>query len=357
MKPLFTTQQSPVLVVGFGKIGAIKSEIWKSLGSEVYVYDVSPSANARILAAGYSPFRLLDDTTVKELIVDISTPAAKHATALEWVLNTLPACPRIILLEKPLVSSDTELTLLLNVLKSRPAMNQQLIFINESYYSSTALKKVKELIAKSGETINGLSIDLSKNRIQDNDNGRFFDYELGATGIEMPHMIAIAQYFGLDLDVLAKQYVKLYIDSNREDNQGLSLRYADHGVAIDLSSFLGDFRIDERGGVYENQGVTRKLTVQTKTKQYEVVFDPAPGVPRYHAKVTETNILTGENQKYLIADNHLREHLTKFIQLGHEEPMGNVSLQNGIRICELLFSLRNNVVIQEVTPTSQPALV
>jgi predicted dehydrogenase len=189
-----TPLKFPVLVVGFGKIGAIKSEIWKSLGAEVYVYDVSPSANKRIIEAGYTPFTLLDDTTIKELIVDISTPAAKHATALDWALSTLSVCPRIILLEKPLVSSEAELAVLLDVLKSNPDVNLQHIFVNESYYASTALRKVKELVGESGESIQGLTVDLSKNRIMDNDNGRFFDYELGAIGIEMPHMIAIAQY-------------------------------------------------------------------------------------------------------------------------------------------------------------------
>ncbi len=129
MKSPLAPLKFPVLVVGFGKIGAIKSEIWESLGAEVYVYDVSPSANKRIIEAGYIPFTLLDDTAAKECIVDISTPAAKHATALNWTLSTLPVRPRIILLEKPLVSSEAELTLLLDILKSNPDVDLQHIFV------------------------------------------------------------------------------------------------------------------------------------------------------------------------------------------------------------------------------------
>jgi predicted dehydrogenase len=350
MNSSLTPLKFTVLVVGFGKIGAIKSEIWKSLGAEVYVYDVSPYANKRIIEAGYTPFTLSNDTTIKELIVDISTPAAKHATALDWALSTLSVCPRIILLEKPLVSSEAELAMLLDVLRSNSDVNLQNIFVNESYYSSTALRKVKELVSESGESIQGLTVDLSKNRIIDNDNGRFFDYELGAIGIEMPHMIAIAQYFGLDLAVLAKQNAKLHIDSRREDNQGATISYHDHGVAVDFSSFLGDFRIDQEGNVTKNRGVTRMLAVQTHTRLYEVIFDPAPGVPRYHAKVTDTSTVTSKKQTYLFADNHLREHLASFVSYHESDKMDYISLQNIIKICELLFTLRKNALITEDIP-------
>ncbi len=182
----------------------------------------------------------------------------------------------------------------------------------------------------------------------DNDNGRFFDYELGAIGIEMPHMVAIAQYFELDLAVLAKQNAKLYVDSRREDNQGAIISYHDHGVAVDLLSFLGDFWINDNGGVTENPSVTRMLTVKTDTRVYEVIFDPAPDIPRYHAKVIETNTVTEKRQAYLLEDNHLREHLATFTSYNEKNAMDYVSLQNSIRICELLLLLRKNAIIKEV---------
>lgn len=353
MKSTNFTPCFPVLVIGFGKIGTIKSEIWKSLGAEVYVYDISPSANGRVSKAGYTPFNLNNVASFSELIVDISTPAAKHASALEWVLDTLPVNPRCILFEKPLVSSRAELIHLQNTLHSHPEVDKQHIFINESYYASAALKKVRDLINDSGETIKEVSINLSKNRISDNDNGRFFDYELGAIGIEMPHMIAIAQYFGLDLSVLAEQSAKLYVDSSREDNQGVAVRYKDCGVSVDLTSFLGDFKIDDYDEVAENQNVTRMLAIKTNTKLYEVLFDPAPDVPRYHARVTDTNLATGKQQDYLLADDHLRMHLTQFTSPQHNEGMEYISLQNSIAICELLFTLRANALIHEIIPSSQ----
>jgi predicted dehydrogenase len=204
-----------VLIIGYGTIGRVKARVWKSLGLDVLVYDTSLNAIVRARNDGYAIY--VPRTSLHgEYLVDISTPAGHHWQALEWALANGPACPRAVLIEKPLASNETEIQAFRALNDS--ALGKHLahnIFINESYVSSSALAILKRSIEAVGEIIESLEVELSKNRLADNSQGRFFDRYLNAIGHEVPHMLAVLQMFGFDVEqVLRSKPATLYIDKN-----------------------------------------------------------------------------------------------------------------------------------------------
>lgn len=341
-----------VLLIGFGKIGQIKAALWQSMGLTVLVYDISPTAQELIVESGYqiaTPLALKELRLSKELIVDVSTPASTHASALTWALDTLaPNYPMHILLEKPVVSSAEELRTLELTLARHADFDKNNLIVNESYFSSAALRKVKAMIDESGEELKLVSVELSKNRISDNDNGRFFDYSLGALGIEMPHMVAILQYFGLSLDELAGQNPKLYVDRDRFDNQGFTMHYKENGTSIELKSFLGNFRLSTNTARQKNEGIIRVLELATKSRHYKIIFDPAPGVPRYHAKIVVADKIANVISETVISDNHLEQHLRQLSSSKKSDTWNLSSLDNGLKITDILLKLQKSAFVTEL---------
>lgn len=350
-----------VLLIGFGKIGQIKAGLWQSMGLEVFIYDANAEAKKWIIKSGYgiATSSILEKLALEsKLIVDISTPASKHVLALEWALNILKSnYPEWILLEKPVVSSKNELDALKLVLSHHTDFDENNIIVNESYFSSAALGRVKSMIEESGEKLTQFSIELSKNRISDNDNGRFFDYSLGTLGVEMPHMVAILQLFGLSLKTLAKNSPALYIDQDRFDNQGFTIRYKDNDLDVELKSFLGNFRILSNSNYQKNTGVIRVLELATKSKRYEITFDPAPDTPRYHAKIIITDSSTKNASEVIIEDNHLREHLLQLSGNRKRSTWNLSSLENGLNITNVLFELQAKALITKVDLSEERAKV
>lgn len=341
-----------VLLIGFGKIGQIKAALWQSMGLTVLVYDISPRAQELIVKSGYqviTPVTLKELQLSNELIIDVSTPASTHASALAWALDTLaPNYPMYILLEKPVVSSAEELRTLALTLARHSDFDKNNLIVNESYFSSVALHEVKAMIDESGEELKLVSVELSKNRISDNDNGRFFDYSLGALGIEMPHMVAILQYFGLSLSELACQSPKLYVDRDRFDNQGFTMHYKDNRTSVELKSFLGNFRVSNNSAHQKNEGIIRVLELATKSRHYKIIFDPAPGVPRYHAKIVVADKTENVISETVISDNHLRQHLRQ-LSSNQKLDTGNLSsLDNGLKIAGILLKLQKNAFFTEL---------
>lgn len=332
-----------VLVVGYGKIGRIKSDLWRALGLEVFVYDADSSKNALILNDGHHLANEMAKSTDRDhLILDISTPAGYHVAGLKTALAMTKSKPTAILIEKPVVSTIRELKSLQEVLEQYAEQGMaEIAYFNESYYSSDAILEIIDKVRGKKERITSIAIELSKNRLSDNDSGRFFDFALGVVGIEMPHMVAILQMFGFDTDILASKSGTLLVDSERDDNQGYKLAYVDNGASVLLETYLGDFR-DNAGLIVPNEGITRRMSVATPTTTFEILFDPADCVPRYHARIREINLKGAVSEK-VIVDDHLKKHLSYFKSVESLQDVNNFAcIENGLKITEALFKLRAN---------------
>lgn len=290
-----------VLVLGCGAIGQIKAGLWLSLGLEVYLYDTNPSQMDRLLAKDTRLKRFRQDN-IGGFIVDISTPSNQHASSLRWTFNTLKN-PSIILIEKPICTNINDKATVTRLLNKHKGVS---VYVNESYFWSSALDWLLNRLHENNENILSIEIDLSKNRLFDARAGRFFDRELESYGIELPHAIAVLQKLGVDISRLIVLENTLYRSDVNLLNQGVSLVLSTiNGVTIKIDSFLGNFMIRE--GKKAPNRLSRVLTVTTnKQNIYHILFDPAPNEQRF-----KSVIAINGSDRIVLEDDHLRKHLQK----------------------------------------------
>jgi len=340
-----------VIVVGYGKIGRIKAFIWKALGRKVTVYDVTDDKKQQALDDG---FTLYDSSqTYGDLVVDISTPASFHLQSLEWVLENINPLPRGVLIEKPLASDLTEIKAVEALLaKPENSTFAQSIAVNESYYLSSALQYVANDIFQNNLEVLSVSSELSKNRLDDVANGRFIDKQLGSLGIELPHMIAMVQWLGYNLDDLSIQDVTIYQRGDNPDNEGFSITLQSSSVPIKLESYLGDFRFQDNQ--LSPNKMTRTLQVKTNKKDYLVMFDPVEGLDRYKSKIIATLHESNRSETLVLDDNHLSRHLEKIHNNSRDTKIdGLASPANSLRVSELMFELKNAANYQKLKARSE----
>lgn len=320
-----------VLVIGYGKIGQIKALLWESLGATVYVHDVSQPAVQKALNDGLKSYK--ECVTGKKLTIDISTPAEQHYKSLKWAIETISSSIDQILIEKPLASSLEELanfTSLEETVKSK-------LRLNESYFSSAGLL---QLMTSIDETPSHIEIELSKNRLDEIARGRFFDHNLGAVGIETPHMLAILQMLHIPLEKICVSYASLYVDSRQIENQGFEMSFIAAGISVLLRSFLGDFTRSESRLIKSNR-MARYVKVRTKLNDYVLEFDPAPDLQRYHSRLTMRQ--SGQSKPVVseFTDNHLKEHM---LHLQNKDPVNPLlEFENAVYLSSLLNKFRDNL--------------
>lgn len=328
-----------VLVVGYGNIGRIKAPIWKSLGLDVVIHDINSHAADVARRHGYTVYDMRSPLS-GQYMLDVSTPAGSHFEALTWALAHVASLPTAVLIEKPLASGHEELSLFESFADTpvgRALGNR--IFVDESYFSSRALTLTNDIILQANEVIESLDIELSKNRLLDCHGGRFFDADLGAIGIEVPHMLAILQLLGVDPALLAASAATLLIDAERHENQAFVFHARAAEADIRLTSYLGNFRLHDNRLV-KNEGVVRRVRIATNKGRYVLDLDPVPHLPRYYARLQAASSVTANTQA-IIADNHLRSHLSLFAveEMGGVE-LGRFDLQSAVRDSRRLVDIR-----------------
>lgn len=331
-----------VLIVGYGKIGRIKAPMWLAVGATVYVYEQNDALHSRILEDGYRLFTSKDQVFD---IVDISTPAGMHYKALIWAIDAV-ADSNIYLIEKPLASTQEELQSFKTILSENPSLSHKII-INESYYQSTLLDEVTKDIESRNANIQSIRIELSKNRLKDLEAGRFFDNDLEAVGLEIPHMLAILDMLGIRLPKNCKP--SLIVDRHQRANQAIIIKTNDSTPKIVLESYLGNFRY-EGTNVTNNMAITRKAIIATDILDYQIDFDPLINHERFHGKLTifEKGIVVSEK---IVLDNHLDAQF-RLIQSGKPLHDTSIGITKAVEFTETLLRLRESC---EVTESHQAA--
>lgn len=327
-----------VLIVGYGKIGRIKASLWLAMGATVYVYDQNDALHSKVLEDGYSLF--VSKGQVFD-IVDISTPAGTHYKALAWAMDA-STDPNVYLIEKPLASSPEELQAFKTLLSRRPDLSSK-ILINESYYQSSLIDEVVKDIEARNANIQSIHIELSKDRLNDLEAGRFFDNHLEAIGLEVPHMLAILDRFGVSLPKDCKP--SLVVDKFKRPNQAFILKTSEGSTELVLESYLGNFRY-EGTNVTTNTAITRKVIIKTNILEYQIEFDPLLNHERFHGKLTtfEKGILLSER---IIPDNHLETQL-RLVLNGKPLHKTSVGIAKALAITEVLLRLRESCEVTEL---------
>lgn len=339
-----------VLIVGYGNIGRIKSALWQHLGHEVYVFDSSQMALNLAIAEGLKSSRFI--STEDKLIIDICSASSQHFKSLEWALSKFVNTDNLILIEKPLASSNLELKKYKELIQQKPELKKR-IFLNESYFSSSAVNFASSLIEHADGKVK-IDIEFSKNRLPDNHKGRFFDRNLGALGIELPHTLAVLQALGLDLDLLVEAQGSLYVSNDDISNQGYELLYDSQTIGLRIASFLGDFNISN-GKPINNPPVTRLLKIESDNYRAEVMFDPVPDLPRYFSSVAYHQDGRMVDIKKL-DDNHLLAHMERVVG-GQYSSDKYIAIDNAIRLSEIGIKLSKIAQVKSVSVNNAGGLI
>lgn len=327
-----------VLIVGYGKIGRIKASLWLAMGATVYVYDQNDALHSKVLEDGHSLF--VSNGQVFD-IIDISTPAGTHYKALAWAMDAATD-PNVYLIEKPLASSREELEAFKTLLSRRPDLSSKIV-INESYYQSSLIDEVVKDIEARNANIQSIHIELSKNRLNDLEAGRFFDNNLEAIGLEVPHMLAILDRFEVSLPKDSKP--SLVVDKLKRPNQAFILKTSEGSTELVLESYLGNFRY-EGIDVTTNTAITRKLTITTNILEYKIEFDTLLDHERFHGRLTilEKGVVLSEK---IAPDNHLDMQL-RLVFKGEPLHETSVGITKALEITETLLCLRESCEVTEL---------
>lgn len=327
-----------VLILGCGTIGQIKARLWLSLGVTVYLHDTNPARVDRLLAEIDGLIRLKDNTD--GFIVDISTPSDQHASSLSWVFENIPH-PKMILIEKPICTNSRDKARINQLLRDHRHVP---VYVNESYFWSSALNWLLNRLQDGNEKITSVKVNLSKNRLADAATGRFFDKELEAYGIEVPHVLAVLQKLGFGkLDVVEST---IYREKDNFINQGVHIALTDtNNRLIIIDSFLGDFIVQSEG-VAQN-ALMRQIVITTDSgSYYHISFDPAPNEPRFKSVITVNN-----TERVVLEDDHLRKHLEHVRTNSVDAAMKHfLSPANSMKIYDFLDTLYCSKVEKEYIP-------
>jgi len=324
-----------VLIIGYGKIGKIKAQIWKQCGANVSISDITKKQTENAEMDGFNVDEPSSHTTYN--FVDICTPSGTHIDVLRHLIWIGSKFDRVVI-EKPLFSNILEKNILYQLLDNDISLHEKII-VNEQYYKSKAIQFLRD--KTKNDSIIYLEINMSKNRTADNEHGRFFDHDIGSYGIEVPHTLAILEMLGQSIDGMKLIKNVLYVDSNNTSNQGVHIEYiSSSGTTVVINSFLGDFKISSSNKISDNPTTDRHVFIKGKGFEYRVILDPHPSHDRL---VTELSFGT---ESTLIRDDMLKENISDIIK---GNIAGGCKLEYTIKQSQQIMSLFNNAKIVTIT--------
>ncbi|MGU3438768.1 Gfo/Idh/MocA family oxidoreductase [Bacillus cereus] len=326
-----------VLIIGYGKIGKIKAQIWKRCGANVSVFDIEKE---RVQCARIDNFNI--DTTLCHIsysFVDICTPSSTHIEVLNrLIVNDVRF--NCVIIEKPLFNNSQEKKMLDKLLDNDASLYGK-ILVNEQYYRSKAIKLLQEKIPK--DKITHIEITMSKNRKIDNKNGRFIDNDIGAYGIELPHILAVLERLDISTEDIKPIKNLLYIDSEDKNNQGIIIKFITNAdITITINSFLGDFKISSNNEFSVNETIDRNIMIKGEEFEYRVILDPHPVNKRL---ITELNL--GAESTW-IHDDMLKANISDIIS-GHivEGCKLGYAIKQSKQIMSLFYNAKTIKIIKE----------
>ncbi|WP_372497371.1 Gfo/Idh/MocA family oxidoreductase [Streptomyces muensis] len=166
-------------MVGLGAMGSRHSCYLKSVGCEVLTVDSNGSADVQHVAHVTGPASR--DAWI------VATPTGTHLEVVNSILQKSPYAR--ILLEKPACSPE-ELPELMATLQKFPGSR---VVVNDIYAHSPVVETFSQDLRRISQhdSIDRITIEFTKNRRQDVDNGRFVDLQYGEVGYEWFHMLSL----------------------------------------------------------------------------------------------------------------------------------------------------------------------
>jgi len=327
------TREFYVLIIGYGKIGQIKAQIWKDFGARIFVSDTSSKRINKAIDDGFcdnNKFRNKYD------YIDICTPTNSHIETLLSVISKQHDF-KFITVEKPLFNNQTDRDRLVELLNDAPSLSNRIV-VNEQYYRSKALMKLRNIL--SNKKIDRVEIEMSKNRIPDISEGRFIDDKIGVYGIELPHILALLSSLGISVKNAEILSNKCFSACDDNQNCGVCIELLSRDTEIIARSFIGDFALSNNTTSLISNAMTRKLVITSNGDEHTLLFDPHPSMERLYSEIiTPTESIT-------IYDNMLRSNINDIIS---NHIHSKCRIQSAIEQADLLMSFANNSVTQSIS--------
>jgi hypothetical protein len=188
-------QRKHVLVVGLGKFGTVKAEIYSRLGCVVDALDTNPQNNKKLEGVVSSFYNTKDEIRLSYDIYEICVPTSFHS---EYIKKLTINDPNVtIVCEKPLCSNFRDLATALEIQGRNNGTNY---VYSENYAASHLTIKAIDLIKEFKLIPTHAVIEFSKDRRDDISVGRFVDPDLEGFGIEVPHMLTTLEMIGIGFD-------------------------------------------------------------------------------------------------------------------------------------------------------------
>jgi hypothetical protein len=289
-----------ILIIGYGKIGSLKSRIYKSLGFDVYVFDPYKKE------IPYKTLKKLNaDLDLENFMFDICTPTSRHVKDLEKIISLKPDAN--ILVEKPLCNNPEDYRKYKKLINQNP---QCKVNVSENYLYSDTIREIKEYLLEKDQKITSIEIEFSKDRREDTLRGRFVDEKLGGLGIEIPHMLSILYSLGL-YNIEVVDVKKKCGDSFLEDDLCFKLTCEDVDIRM-YQSLVGDYKIKNKRFLLPGTGDIqnyRVLSIETKKKEKIFAqFEPIPNDKRCFSRIEIFNSDRGRR----VYDNSLKNIIKTF---------------------------------------------
>lgn len=335
-----------VLIIGLGKFGTIKAEVYSRLGCYVDALDIkgiSPSNSVHNCYNSPDQIRLGYD------VYEICVPTQKHVEYISLLSINNPDVT--VVCEKPLCSNYRDLAA--GIAAAGRNFNTNYVY-SENYVASNAIKPILALIKEHSLVATKIVMEFSKDRRPDIEGGRFVDTDLEGFGIEIPHMLTFLEILGFQYNKITSTVTEDLVTENKTYlRQGnIKIRgFSEEGVSVEIYQSLDgqtNFKHHSLLVDPENKKPYRILYMEFE-EGYElfVQFEPVFTLERYIARIElhKDGVVIKSNQlkdaplnqlAYLIASGQYKKY----------EYRQYLTFQHGAEIAGTLIGLQKHSLMQ-----------
>lgn len=329
--------------VGYGKVSKIHETIFQKLNVEtiaVVERDVGKQQEAK--TKGNLVFTYCREAAyLQPFFWDICVSNNQHLSVIEEIINYVPNAN--ILVEKPICSFRQ-----IDKLKKALENFQGKLVVNENYASSQICVLVKKLVWEKLKILpTVIRVEFTKNRLLDNQRGRFIDEELGVIGYEGSHMVEIAWQIGQEELNKAMINSKCSLGENTLDIKAKLISTIDLYLYTSMSGIIKyKYPLFARDNIsIDNQKSKYRLVAvdgnDVNNNKYTVVgfFEPIDGFNRNEGAILI--IKNGEIFEIIshIPDNSMANHFQRVINYFKGQANNPYEVERGIKVVEVLQQL------------------
>lgn len=335
-----------VLIIGLGKFGTIKADVYTRLGCYVDALDIKGISSS---SSVHNCYNSPDQIRLGYDVYEICVPTQRHVEYLSLLTINNPDVT--VVCEKPLCSNYRDLAA--GIATAGRNFNTNYVY-SENYVASNAIKPILALIKEHSLVATKVVMEFSKDRRPDIEGGRFVDTDLEGFGIEIPHMLTFLEILGFQYSKITSTVTEDLVTENKTYlRQGnIKIRgFSEEGVSVEIYQSLDgqtNFKHSSLLVDPENKKPYRILYMEFE-EGYEIFvqFEPVYTLERYIARIElhkDGTVIKSSQLKdaplnqlaYLIASGQYKRY----------EYRQYLTFQHGAEIAGTLIGLQKHSLMQ-----------